>query len=106
METTNCKWCGGITMMTATEECDLCWELRHRIEQNVGLAKRMLASLLNKHLEINHRYRNKTRDTVAHVLDLVNGIMIVYETYEGIFTTPIENFCEMFHTEPVWKGNK
>ena len=45
MKVTNCKWCGGKTVNTGTKECDRCWELRHRIENNMELAKMMMAQL-------------------------------------------------------------
>ncbi len=45
MEMTNCKWCGGKTVNIGTKECDRCWELRHRIEYDMELAKRMMAHL-------------------------------------------------------------
>ena len=41
-EICNCKWCGQETDFTGTEECNRCWELRHRIESNMDLAETML----------------------------------------------------------------
>ena len=43
MKMTNCKWCGTETINTGTKECDRCWELRHRIEYDLELAKKMIA---------------------------------------------------------------
>ena len=45
MEMTNCKWCGTETENTGTKECDRCWELRHRIEYDFELAKKMMVQL-------------------------------------------------------------
>lgn len=45
MEKTDCKWCGEDTPMLGTKECDRCWELRHRIENDMELAKKMMAQL-------------------------------------------------------------
>jgi len=42
MEVTDCKWCGAETVNTGTKECDRCWELRHRIENDLELAKKMI----------------------------------------------------------------
>ena len=42
---TTCKWCNKKTYMTYTKECDSCWELRHRIESNYSLAKKMIKQL-------------------------------------------------------------
>jgi len=42
MQMTNCKWCGGKTVNIGAKECDRCWELRHRIEGNMELAKKMI----------------------------------------------------------------
>ena len=44
MEKIYCKWC-GVETYTLNEECDGCWELRHRIEHNMELAKKMMAHL-------------------------------------------------------------
>ena len=43
MEMTDCKWCGAETINTGTKECDGCWELSHRIENDLELAKKMIA---------------------------------------------------------------
>jgi len=45
MEVTDCKWCGVETTCTGTKECNRCWELRHRIEFDMELAKMMMAHL-------------------------------------------------------------
>jgi len=45
IETVSCKWCGIDTTMLGTEECNGCWELRHRIESNTPLAKKMIEEL-------------------------------------------------------------
>ena len=45
MKVTICKWCGGKTVNTGTKECDRCWELRHRIEYDMELAKKMMVHL-------------------------------------------------------------
>ena len=47
-ETTPCRWCGISTSNLQTEECDSCWELNSRINENPELTKRILASLENK----------------------------------------------------------
>jgi hypothetical protein len=44
-EVTDCKWCGTKTHNTGTKECDRCWELRKRIEQNPDLSERILNDL-------------------------------------------------------------
>ncbi len=41
----NCKWCGTPTSAEFTQECDRCWELRWRIEDNQKVALQMLAQL-------------------------------------------------------------
>ena len=39
----SCRWCRGVTPMTATEECDFCYELHWRIDRRPDLARAMLA---------------------------------------------------------------
>jgi hypothetical protein len=41
----NCKWCGTPTSAEFTKECDRCWELNWRIEDNPQVALQMLAQL-------------------------------------------------------------
>ena len=43
--TAKCMWCNAKTSMSGADECDGCWELRHRIEMDIELAKRMIAEL-------------------------------------------------------------
>ncbi len=40
-----CSWCGVETQNEQTKECNSCWELRHRIEADFLLAKKMLKQL-------------------------------------------------------------
>lgn len=44
-ELVRCRWCETPTASLGTRECDRCWELRHRIEQDPALAERMLHEL-------------------------------------------------------------
>jgi len=37
-----CKWCGDLTAMDGTKECDRCYELRTRIDDDPELAKKIL----------------------------------------------------------------
>jgi len=46
IERTKCKWCGIDTTNIGTNECDGCWELRHRIEMYPDLAKKMMKELV------------------------------------------------------------
>jgi hypothetical protein len=43
-----CKWCGTYTEVVASEECDECWQLRHRLALSPELAERMLEEVKNK----------------------------------------------------------
>jgi len=43
-----CKWCGSPDGRRGSRECDRCWELRHRIEDDMGLAQEMLEVLKGK----------------------------------------------------------
>lgn len=54
MKKVKCKWCGENTSMTATEECDFCWELRSRMEKNPELSQSILDSL-----KIDHHFKRK-----------------------------------------------
>jgi hypothetical protein len=54
-ETVKCKWCSTETRMTGTKMCDSCWELEHRIEMNLTLAKRMIKEIENG---CNNKHRN------------------------------------------------
>lgn len=47
-ETTKCKWCGKETSMFGTKMCDGCWELEHRIEMDLTLAKRIVKEIENR----------------------------------------------------------
>lgn len=40
-----CKWCGKQTTSAGTRECDKCWELRHRIQMNLGLVRKIINTL-------------------------------------------------------------
>lgn len=41
-----CKWCGDQTPYLETQECDSCWELRHRIELQPILAAEIFRSVV------------------------------------------------------------
>ena len=43
--TVPCRWCGTPTEMTGTQECHKHWELRHRIESEPAMARRILDTL-------------------------------------------------------------
>lgn len=45
-KTVACKWCEEETFSIGTRECDRCWELRHRIERDPTLAKRILSGVI------------------------------------------------------------
>jgi len=38
-----CKWCD--TEITEGNECDNCWEMRHRMENDIALAEKILKAL-------------------------------------------------------------
>lgn len=44
-EMKRCIWCGKRIDSFVGDECDRCWELRHRIEENLPLARRMLREI-------------------------------------------------------------
>jgi len=73
-----CKWCGTKTSMLGTKECDGCWELRHRIENDIDMAKKMIKALTTEETP-NLKYKlipahNKT--TVVDVWDHWDAFMI------------------------------
>jgi len=43
-----CKWCGNETTMEGTQECDRCWELRHRIEDDLILVMKITKAVVLK----------------------------------------------------------
>ena len=47
-KTVPCKWCECETSFTSTKECNRCWELHHRIEIDLELAKRMIRTMEGK----------------------------------------------------------
>jgi hypothetical protein len=40
-----CKWCGVATYATALKECVRCWELRHRMQDDIKLTELILKAL-------------------------------------------------------------
>jgi len=50
MKIFKCKWCGvtvpGGEFDDGEKECNSCWELRYRIEDNITLAQKILYKLL------------------------------------------------------------
>ena len=40
-----CIWCGREIKFFVGDECDRCWELHRRIEENLPLAERMLREI-------------------------------------------------------------
>lgn len=43
-----CKWCGSSTGRLCIDECDYCWEMRYRIDENIVIAERMIAEAKRK----------------------------------------------------------
>ena len=41
-ETVPCIWCAKPTEMTATRQCDGCWELSRRIRMDLDLTRKIL----------------------------------------------------------------
>ncbi len=46
-----CKWCGEPTVKKGARECDRCWELRWRIEDDTVLARDILNRLEGRERE-------------------------------------------------------
>ena len=42
---TKCKYCNKETEYQGTNLCDGCWELKHRIEYDIDLAKQIITEL-------------------------------------------------------------
>ncbi len=46
-----CKWCGATLHSSQIDECDFCWELRHRIWIHPEMAQRMLDTFNEQELQ-------------------------------------------------------
>lgn len=68
-KTVPCKWCGASTQMLGTEMCDRCWELEHRIEMDLELAKKMVSSLSEKKLK-----KQVQKSYLEELRALLNGL--------------------------------